>query len=126
MSFQLTPKKPGATELRVIFPKSNFSAKGESEMPSSDILEQGQRRREVDKSRIPKLLQENQQKFESKKHRKTLILAVIAIIISVLSLLFDIFTYYGIIPSHKTTSNPSEQHDKTKATHTIIDKHKSE
>ena len=86
-------------------------------MSSPNILEQGQRRREEDKLRISKILQENQQKFELKNYKKMLTITIISTVIALLSLFFVMFSYYGWIPKY-------ENKDITKATQDItIDTH---
>ncbi len=79
--------------------------KGENTVPQPDIMEQGRRRREEDKLRTSKRLQENQQIFELKNYKKMLTVTVISVIITLLSLLFSVLSYYGWMPKYANKEN---------------------
>jgi len=72
-------------------------------MPSPDILEQGQRRREEDKLHDAKKLQDRQHKLNLERDKKALRLSIIAILIALLSLLFSALTYFDSAPENTNT-----------------------
>jgi len=69
-------------------------------MSEIDIRAGGKKRMEEDKLRIPKLLQESQQQFDLKNHKRMYVITVICAIITLVSLLLNVLFYYGLVPKH--------------------------
>ncbi len=90
-------------------------------MSNPDILKQGRRRREIDKLRIPKQLQENQHalNIERDKKRSKKLWLIISVIIAVITLLFMVVTYYGWLPKVKNIPHADKQQTNIKSTTSI-------
>lgn len=90
-------------------------------MPEPDILEQGRGRRETDKLRLPKKLQENQHELDVKrdKKRSKKLWPVISAIIATITLLFMVATYYGWPPKVKNIPHADKQQTNIKSTTSI-------
>lgn len=69
----------------------------------TDILEQGQKRREKDRLHDQRILQKEQQQFELKNYKKMVVITIISIVIALLSLLFAVFSYYNNASKDITT-----------------------
>lgn len=71
---------------------------------SIDIRAGGQKRMEADRLHDTEIIQDRQHKLNLERDKKSLCLSKIAIIISLVSLLFAGLTYFQIIPQRASTS----------------------
>ena len=83
-------------------------------MPQPDIREQSQRRMEKDRLHDQRILQEEQQQFVFKISKRAERIAIISMLVSLFTLIFTIYIYFGNQPKKTATINSALAQEITK------------